>query len=42
MNLLTDFRHFTMLRRLGEAAFVFFLIKGLLWLAAPLIFILLA
>jgi hypothetical protein len=26
-------------RRLGKAAFVFFLVKGLLWLAAPLVFL---
>ena len=29
----------TLVRRLGAAAFLFFLIKGILWLAAPLIFI---
>jgi hypothetical protein len=26
------------LRRIGTAAFVFFLVKGLLWLAAPFVF----
>ena len=30
------------LRRLGQAAFAFFLIKGLLWLAAPFVFLWLA
>jgi len=27
------------LRRIGTAAFVFFLVKGLLWLAAPFVFL---
>ncbi len=30
------------LRRLGAAAFLFFLVKGLLWIAAPFIFLWLA
>jgi hypothetical protein len=29
----------TTLRRLGMAAFLFFLLKGVLWLAAPVVFI---
>ena len=29
-------------RRMGAAAFLFFLIKGLLWLAAPFVFVYLA
>ena len=28
-----------LLRRLGKATFAFFLIKGLLWLAAPFVFL---
>lgn len=28
-----------LLRRMGAAAFMFFLVKGLLWLAAPLLFL---
>ena len=32
----------TWLRKLGAASFVFFLVKGLLWLAAPFLFWLLA
>ena len=32
-------RNSTLLRRMGKAAFVFFLVKGLLWLAAPIIFL---
>ena len=27
-----------LLRRMGAAAFVFFFVKGLLWLAAPFVF----
>ncbi len=27
------------LRRMGAAAFLFFLVKGLLWLAAPFVFL---
>ena len=27
------------LRRVGAAAFTFFLVKGLLWLAAPFVFL---
>jgi hypothetical protein len=29
----------TFLRRMGTAAFLFFLVKGLLWLAAPFLFL---
>ena len=32
-------RHPALLRRMGRAAFVFFLVKGLLWLAAPIVFL---
>jgi len=28
-----------LLRRFGVAAFLFFLVKGLLWVAAPLVFV---
>ena len=28
-----------LVRRLGAAAFLFFLVKGLLWVAAPLVFV---
>lgn len=32
-------RNPALLRRMGKAAFVFFLVKGLLWLAAPIVFL---
>lgn len=32
-------RHPALLRRISKAAFVFFLVKGLLWLAAPIVFL---
>ncbi len=35
-------RHSNLVRRMGAATFLFFLIKGLLWLAAPLVFVLFA
>ena len=31
--------HPTLLNRMGKAAFVLLLVKGLLWLAAPLVFL---
>ncbi|HSD70763.1 MAG TPA: hypothetical protein VLB07_14485 [Woeseiaceae bacterium] len=31
--------HSAVLRRIGAAGFAFFLVKGLLWLAAPFIFL---
>ena len=42
MNLFTDEQHLAFLRRMGAAALLFFLVKGLLWLSAPLIFMWLA
>lgn len=38
MNIALAARHNHLLRRVGIAGFTFFLIKGLLWLAAPFIF----
>lgn len=32
-------RNPALMRRMGKAAFIFFLVKGLLWLAAPLVFL---
>ena len=32
-------RYPVLVRRMGKAALIFFLIKGLLWLAAPLVFL---
>ncbi|MGA8203515.1 MAG: hypothetical protein WB812_03295 [Woeseiaceae bacterium] len=31
--------HPVLVRRMGKAALIFFLVKGLLWLAAPLVFL---
>jgi hypothetical protein len=39
MNLFTDAQHLTFLRGIGLAAFVFLLVKGLLWLVAPFVFL---
>lgn len=39
MNLFTDSQHMTFLRRLCTAGFLFFLAKGLFWLAAPFVFL---
>jgi hypothetical protein len=39
MKYLAANRYPEFLRRMGTAAFVFFLVKGLLWLAAPLLFL---
>ncbi len=39
MNLFTDLQHIALLRHIGTAAFVFFLVKGVLWLAAPFVFL---
>ena len=40
MNLFTDAQHIAGLRRFGALAAGFFLIKGLLWIAAPFVFLL--
>lgn len=42
MNAIVTPRQSTLLRRIGAAGFVFFLVKGLLWLAAPFVFLWLA
>lgn len=42
MNLFSDSQHIAGLRRLGALAMTFFLVKGLLWLAAPFVFLWLA
>jgi len=39
MNLFTDAQHCAALRHIATAAFVFFLAKGILWLAAPFVFL---
>jgi len=39
MNLFTDAQHFAGFRRIGTVALLFFLVKGMLWLAAPLVFL---
>ena len=39
MNTASSPASLALVRRLGVAAFLFFLIKGILWLAAPLVFI---
>lgn len=39
MSPLTEAQHVTILRRFGGAAFLFFFAKGVLWLAAPFIFL---
>ncbi len=39
MNLFTDAQHIAGLRRIATGAFLFFLVKGMLWLAAPLVFL---
>lgn len=38
MNALAN-RNTAWLRRLGAAGFLFFLVKGLLWLVAPFVFL---
>ncbi len=35
-------QHRALLRKTGAVAFTFFLVKGLLWLAAPFVFVLFA
>ena len=40
MNLFTDAQHLAFLRGIGIAALVYFSVKGLLWLAAPFMFLL--
>jgi hypothetical protein len=37
-NLQSSFKQSAWLRRVGAASFSFFLVKGLLWLAAPFFF----
>lgn len=39
MTLTIRNRYPTFIRKMGAAAFVFFLFKGLLWLAAPFVFV---
>ena len=39
MTTLTATRATPLLRRIGKATFAFFFIKGLLWLAAPFVFL---
>ena len=39
MNLFADAQHIAGLRRIGTVALLFFLAKGMLWLAAPLVFL---
>lgn len=39
MSPLSEAQHFTILRRFGTAAFLFFFVKGMLWLAAPFVFL---
>jgi hypothetical protein len=38
MSIMTLSESRPVMRRLGAAAFLFFLVKGLLWLAAPFVF----
>jgi hypothetical protein len=40
MNMFNTARCQKVLRRMGTATFAFFLVKGLLWIAAPFIFLL--
>ena len=42
MNAINMFTDNATMRRMGAAAFLFFLVKGLLWLAAPFVFLWLA
>lgn len=39
MNTATISKTNAMVRRIGAAAFAFFLVKGLLWIAAPFVFL---
>ena len=39
MNLFTDTQHLAGLKRFGALAATFFLVKGLLWIAAPFVFL---
>lgn len=39
MNTFTQLRCYPLFQRIGAASFVFFLVKGLLWLLAPFIFL---
>ncbi|MDH4048326.1 MAG: hypothetical protein OEW68_00680 [Gammaproteobacteria bacterium] len=37
MNSIMACRHYAWFQRLGAASFFFFLVKGLLWVAAPFV-----
>lgn len=39
MKTIASRRHLVLMQKLGTAAFLFFLVKGLLWLAAPFFFL---
>jgi hypothetical protein len=39
MNAFTNYRYYTLFQRVGAASFAFFLVKGLLWLIAPFVFL---
>ena len=39
MNMIVNFQNNAHVRKAGKAAFVFFLVKGLLWIAAPFVFL---
>lgn len=39
MNLFSDSQHVAGLKRVGALAATFFFIKGLLWIAAPFVFL---
>ena len=39
MNTATISKSNTVMRRMGIAAFAFFFVKGLLWIAAPFVFL---
>ncbi len=39
MNMINTLKGSAAVRRMGAAAFAFFLVKGLLWVAAPFVFL---
>lgn len=39
MNAFSECRFYPLFQRVGAASFVFFLVKGLLWLLAPFVFL---
>ena len=39
MNAFANYRFYPLFQRIGAASFVFFLVKGLLWLIAPFVFL---